>query len=108
MYSDSREQRVGEETSSRLLSRKLDGGSRLKIGADENRGHEPARCETNREEVESKERCENPYRRSRLRSRVVTVQLLDARRVGGRPQTLNNRRGGMASGAKTCSDQNDG
>lgn len=51
-----KEQRVDEEASSKLFSGKPDEESQLKPEIDENGRSRLARCETNREEAESKGR----------------------------------------------------
>jgi len=50
------ERRIDVRASSKLFSGNLDEGLQLKTETDENRGSRPARCETNWEEAESKER----------------------------------------------------
>ena len=56
MYSNSRERKVEEETSSRLFSGKPDEKSQLRIEMGEKRRPRPARCETNGVDAESNER----------------------------------------------------
>ena len=56
MYSNSRERRVDEEASSKLFNWEPDKKSQLKTKIDGNRRFGPARCETNWEEPELKER----------------------------------------------------